>query len=503
MSESERARIEHFRQRWALDYFRNSQNSSPSQRQMSRNSSRRTPNNETEIPEVNAPKPASETSSRFKRFREKSWRDNLRRSPEGRLADVGGPEPVSDDEEPMDSSSEVMNGEAGTDRASREHSQPQPKPPTSPPDQSSNRPAWLVELCTWGYLIFFALMGTLARLGVEAITQYPDAPVTSRVLWANLGGSFVMGFLVEDRTLFGIPDRLKASLAEKGEVDEGTIHSTHLKHKKTLSLYVGLTTGFCGSFTSFSSFIRDSFLALTNDLPTSSPTTPYRAADQVYHRNGGFSFLALLAILILHPALSLAAMKTGAHFAILIRRFVPRPVFQPNVLRILDPSMVVIGFGCWIGSLFLTIFPPASGPSPVNWRARATIPLIFGPPGCLLRYYLAKWLNRPSTPNFPVGTFAANVLGTLVLGMAWDLAHARTIGASPNGGNACAVLTGVEEGFCGCLSTVSTWVLELNGLKRRYAWMYGLSSVGVPLAGMIIVMGSMGWTVGFASPVCG
>lgn len=508
MADLDRQRIEHFRQRWAHDHFRNSDSPvpDPGQQQTQNSSARKTPDRDLELSEINASQPTSRSSSRFKKFQQRSWRENLGLSSNNRLAVMNAPKPASDDEDPTNSSSEVVNTftdeETRTDGAASRTPQPQPSKPAS---ESNDRPAWLTELYTLAWLTFFALWGTLARLGVEAITQYPDAPVTSRVLWANLGGSFVMGFLVEDRGLFGIPDQLQSSLKKDGRdiMDEGKIRSTHLKHKKTIPLYIGLSTGFCGSFTSFSSFIRDAFLALTNDLPSSSPTTPYQSAGSPYHRNGGFSFLALLCILIIHPAISLAALKTGGHFAILIRPLLRRRLFLPKVLTILDPLMAFVGFGCWIGSLFLTIFPPSSGPSPINWRARATIPLIFAPPGCILRYYLAKWMNKPSTPNFPLGTFVANVFGTLVLGMAWDLAHARSIGASLTGGNACAVLLGVQEGFCGCLTTVSTWVLEINGLGRKWGWLYGSISVAVSLAGMIIVMGSMGWTIGFAEPVCG
>lgn len=100
-----------------------------------------------------------------------------------------------------------------------------------------------------------------------------------------------------------------------------------------------------------------------------------------------------------------------------------------------------------------------------------------------------------------MGTFVANILGTLLLGMAWDLQHARNIGA--RSANACAVLLGVQEGFCGCLTTVSTWVVEMNGLGRRAAWAYGLVSVLAGLATVVVAMGSMGWTAGFADPVCG
>lgn len=97
----------------------------------------------------------------------------------------------------------------------------------------------------------------------------------------------------------------------------------------------------------------------------------------------------------------------------------------------------------------------------------------------------------------------ANIAGTYVLGMAWDLQHAVGIAAGVGGsGNACAVLLGVQEGFCGCLTTVSTWAVELRGMGRQRGWAYGLTSVGVGLAGLVIIMGSMGWTIGFTEPVC-
>ncbi|KAK5078558.1 hypothetical protein LTR64_003029 [Lithohypha guttulata] len=372
-----------------------------------------------------------------------------------------------------------------------------------PQDKSSESPPWLNELYIISWLIFFSLLGTLARVGVEAITQYPDAPVTSRVLWANLGGSFLMGFLIEDRNLFGLPPDLGPSPAkDDAPPEDSKLSATHLKFKKAIPLYIGLTTGFCGSFTSFSTYLQDAFLALTNALPTFSRTTAYRNARASASRSGGFSFEALIAVLILHPAVSLAGLRAGTHLAEFLRPVLPQQIFHTRLtVKVLNPLFVLVGFGCWIfGALFLTIFPPASGPSPVNWRARATIPLLFAPPGCIIRFYLAKYFNRPSRQNFPLGTFLANIFGTLVLGMAWDLLHARSVGASIAGGNACAILIGIQQGFCGCLTTVSTWVVELNGMNWRAAWIYGLASVGVALAGLVVIMGSMGWTIGFAEP---
>lgn len=499
----------YFRQRWAQEFFQSQQ-----QLATNNNNNRHSQSNViADASEHNSPTPTLNDNQTLKP-QKRSWRDNFRFSPSRLVINRSSTQSRIESDmstsfrSPVDSHENTIYSEHIPPAEER-----RPAPPSSEEEtkvekqpEPSMKKEYLQELYNLSWLTFFSLLGTLARVGVEALTQYPDAPVASRVLWANLGGSFVMGFLVEDRNLFGLPVHLNPDLSAEGAPeDDKQLSSIHLKHKKTIPLYVGLTTGFCGCFTSFSSFMTDSFLAMSNALDSPSPTRPYRPYPQPpASRNGGFSFLALLAILILHPAVSLAALKVGAHFALLLRPYMPRQIFPTNfTIKILNPLAVVLGFGCWLfGALFLTIFTPSSGPSPVSWRARATIPLLFSPPGCILRYYLAKWFNRPGYTFF-WGTFIANVFGTLVDAMAFDLQHARSLGANIDGGNACAVLLGVQQGFCGCLSTVSTWVVELNGSGKRAGWIYGLSSVGVSLASVIVVMGSMAWTIGFASPVCG
>ncbi len=49
--------------------------------------------------------------------------------------------------------------------------------------------------------------------------------------------------------------------------------------------------------------------------------------------------------------------------------------------------------------------------------------------------------------------------------------------------------SGIEDGFCGCLTTVSTWVAELAALRRRHAYIYGATSFLVALALMVAIMG--------------
>lgn len=367
------------------------------------------------------------------------------------------------------------------------------------------------ELYTISYLIIFAILGTLARLGLQAITFYPGAPVVFSELWANFGGSLFFGFLSEDRMLFreewGTPryhneiQRAKKVDEEGGtsKVDLEAAKKAHNATKKTIPLYIGLATGFCGSFTSFSSFIRDVFLALSNDLPTpinhpGSPTTT--STDTTVPRDGGYSFMALLAVTIITVTLCLSALHLGAHIAIATSRFTPSLPYRA-VRKFLDPLAVFLAFGCWVGALFLTIFPPdRASPAPEIWRGRATFALVFAPAGCLLRFYASLYLN-PRLSSFPLGTFVVNVFGTAILAMSYDLQHV------PLGGViGCQVLQGVEDGFCGCLTTVSTWVGELGGLRRSHAYRYGAVSVLVSLGFMIVIMGSMRWTVGWSELQC-
>lgn len=272
--------------------------------------------------------------------------------------------------------------------------------------------------------------------------------------------------------------------------------------RRKIPLYVGLTTGFCGSFTSFSAFARDIFLALANGLPSpvyhepptlSSPDSRAPAmSQQLAGRNGGYSVAAVLAVLILTVSLSLSALSFGKHIALLLsdRRWTAS-VSERFVTRILDPLTVFLALGCWIGAVMMAAFPPYD-----EWRGQALFAVILAPLGCLIRYYLAVYLNA-GVAGFPMGTFVANVSGTLMLGVMYDLQH-----ASIGGVIGCQMLQGVQDGFCGCLTTVSTWAAELKSLRRRQAYVYGLCSVGVSWALLIIVMGSLKWSGGFRQKSC-
>ena len=383
------------------------------------------------------------------------------------------------------------------------------------------------KLYTCSYLILFSFLGTLARLGLQTLTFYPGAPVQTSVLWANFAGSLFMGFLSEDRKLFqeewGSSSAEKSKDEEQGkESEEGkeaeNAEAAKKKHgsvKKTIPLYIGLATGFCGSFTSFSSFIRDIFFALSNSLivpvsqTSSGPINPSSAVS----RTGGYDFMALVAVIILTLTLCLGGLQCGAHIAIGLEPFTPSIPFYVG-RKFIDRIVVVLAFGAWLGAAFLSIWPPdrPGGSTDAHtswlqetWRGEVIYALVFAPLGCLLRFYLSLRLNG-RIASFPLGTFTANMFGTAMLGMFYVLQHASLGGTSAGlvGGGVigCQVLQGLMDGFCGCLTTVSTWVSELKGLRRRHAYVYGAASVLVSLGLLIIIMGSLKWSVGFSTPAC-
>ncbi|PHH64505.1 hypothetical protein CDD82_1756 [Ophiocordyceps australis] len=357
----------------------------------------------------------------------------------------------------------------------------------APKDSSQLRlvSAWATQLYTISYLVFFSLLGTLARLGVTALTRYPNAPVIFTTVWANFGGSLIMGFLAEDRALFRQEWGTPPTQIGPGTSQDEAVKKAHLATKKTIPLYIGLATGFCGSFTSFCTFMRDIFLAMSNDL-----VAPGLGQSFAVSRNGGFSLMAMLAVMIATLALSLGGLVVGAHLAVASASVMPVIPYQLS-RRLVDPLVVFLAWGCWLGAVLLSVFPPHN-----FWRGRATFALVFAPPGCLLRFHLSQLLNA-KVKTFPLGTFAANIFGTALLAMAWDLAHGQMGGVT-----GCQVLQGIQDGFCGCLTTVSTWVAELNSLQRRNAYVYGAASVGAGFAVTVIIMGGMRWTHGFDSVLC-
>lgn len=377
---------------------------------------------------------------------------------------------------------------------------------------------FLTIIITISHLVFFSILGTLARLGLTSLTAYTGAPVTFPDLWPNLGGSFLLGFLAEGAEIFrhppakmsiarsfddGIaPDPASPSSTEveddvAAEDTQGSMQNNNSPPAQSqpraapVPLHIGLATGFCGSFTTFAGFIRECFEALSNgaSIPAYHPG---ELNSDPAARVPGQDFMAVAAVIIVTISLSVAALKAGAHLAIFVRRL--EKSLSWKVIYWLDRMMIPLAFGTWVGASW----------AGERWRGQALFALTFAPAGCLLRFFVSIKLNL-KVASFPLGTFLVNMSGTMIMAMVWDLQRAPASGSFRGIFNnlvACQVLQGISDGFCGCLTTVSTWVVELSGLRRKHAYFYGFASVAVGLSIAVVIMGPLRWTVGIRQPIC-
>jgi len=114
--------------------------------------------------------------------------------------------------------------------------------------------------------------------------------------------------------------------------------------------------------------------------------------------------------------------------------------------------------------------------------------LLFAYPGALTRYLLSLKLN-PLMKTMPLGTFTANMFGTALLGTFRVLQST----SSPVSPNACSLLQGLGDGYCGCLTTISTFAAELATLQEWKAWFYGALSWCTGQLVLLVVLGPSFW----------
>ncbi|BEJ10963.1 hypothetical protein CspHIS471_0103850 [Cutaneotrichosporon sp. HIS471] len=155
-----------------------------------------------------------------------------------------------------------------------------------------------------------------------------------------------------------------------------------------------------------------------------------------------------------------------------------------------DAFMFFLAVASYAGALAMYFAAPRS------WRERTVFALLLSPPGAMIRYALSKLNARARfVGRFPIGTFIANIAATLVIGGAYAAGHRPAIVVT------CDAMNALQFGFCGCLSTVSTFVVEARILRRGWAWVYVLSSVVVGHLMILATAGAVRWGVGYTG-VC-
>lgn len=139
---------------------------------------------------------------------------------------------------------------------------------------------------------------------------------------------------------------------------------------------------------------------------------------------------------------------------------------------------------------------------PSSWRHKATFSILLSPPGAILRFYLSSLLNSRPIFNgrFPLGTFIANIGGTLLMGGVYA---AEYLPSSQSSTLQCDALYAIQQGFCGCLTTVSTFVVEARSIKtKRWTWVYVGTSVVLGHLSILVTFGVAKWAGRLGDNIC-
>ena len=107
--------------------------------------------------------------------------------------------------------------------------------------------------------------------------------------------------------------------------------------------------------------------------------------------------------------------------------------------------------------------------------------------GAPARYLTDRAVRSRHGSLFPWGTFTVNVVGSLLLGVVTAAAVHGRVGAP--------ALALVGTGFCGALTTYSTFSYESLRLAERAAWRETVANVAGSVAAGLAAA-AVGWVVG-------
>lgn len=361
--------------------------------------------------------------------------------------------------------------------------------------------------------VLCTILGNYSRQALESLTTYSPSfisPTTS--LWANCGACIIMGMLQE----------LKDPLFTANGYQ---------------TLFLCLTTGFCGSFSSFSTMMLEIFLFSTS-------LTSSNIKHHTKLPNRAYGMMEWLSVTFTHLGISMTSLLFGRKLAtdIIIPYIVvvqeeeegisgsaptsslshiddteesnsaekngsfvePVKFTRPwceKVIFAMDLTLTVMGIP--IMAMIIVLASYYGNYS----RGRWTLPCLFGIPGSFLRYYLSKWCNnRKSFNNYPLGTFIANAFACCLLailtmvqrGQTNSFTHHRIVQSK----NVCRIVSALGNGFCGSLSTISTFINEVYGKNLIFTLKYYFVSFFVSYCLFVIILGSYAWTKGLTEPVC-
>eukprot|EP00842_Homolaphlyctis_polyrhiza_P002106 jgi/Hompol1/2897/HPOL_003068-RA len=270
-------------------------------------------------------------------------------------------------------------------------------------------------------LAFWSSIGFLVRIGLVKMHSYANSPVFA-VIYPQIVGCLIMGWV----------DFNRAALSKLGS-----------------HWLVGLSTGLCGSITSFSSFA----LAAFQEFTTIQHPTP---------RNGAFNLFAGIAVVIVTLGMSISSLQ---------------------LRRVGGIALIAISACCLYAAILVAAILGVGTLVSQNQMRSVAIGIALAPLGTFLRYALSRY--NAVIAGFPIGTFAgsdfdvnalilwiysktnsnlpniiqANIVGSCILYLC-VLFRIEAAIIQPSA-ITCALLSALSDGFCGSLTTISTFALEL------------------------------------------
>ncbi|SMN19441.1 similar to Saccharomyces cerevisiae YOR390W Putative protein of unknown function [Maudiozyma saulgeensis] len=334
-------------------------------------------------------------------------------------------------------------------------------------------------------MITCIILGNYGREAVTALSTYHPSYISAgTVLWSNCGGCILMGLF-------------QAMNAETGWFTNYP------------NLFTAVTTGFCGSFSSFSTMILEAF-------EYSSSQTPSNIKNHTKLPNRAYGIMEWLSVVIIEISVSMCGYIFGRYLGteiVIKAATIQEEVFieENKTIRkkpypMVDKIMRLIYITTIVAAIPFIILVVVLAAYYDNYsRGKWTLPPLFGIFGAYCRLYISKWMN-PINKDFPYGTFVCNVFATLILSILTIVVRGKLHEGNPlpivHTKNACNVITALMSGFCGSLSTFSTFANEAYKLPLPRTIIYYSASIVLAYALVVITLGSYAWTRGLTLSYC-
>ncbi|EDO19268.1 hypothetical protein Kpol_1036p10 [Vanderwaltozyma polyspora DSM 70294] len=336
----------------------------------------------------------------------------------------------------------------------------------------------------WFQYLTLSMLGVFTREAITSLSNYENSYVQAgSVLWSNFTACLIMGLLQEMNSA-----------------------NWFVNHPE---LFTSLTTGYCGSLSSYSTMMLETFehsASLTRPNITHHTKLPNRA----------YGIMEFLSVIIVQMFVSMDSLLFGRYLSreVIICHFNGKKDDDDEIETnsSIEPSSFIsrtityLNYVTWIMAIpLIALIVTLAGVYGNYSRGKWTLPTLFGIFGSFGRYYISKLLN-PRLANFPIGTFTVNQFAVIFITVLELVQRGKkhSNGNIPiiNTVNACHVTAALSTGFCGGLSTVSTFINEGYKMKFIHLLRYFVSSISVSYAICVIILGSYSWSVGLTVPVC-